>query len=101
MKIFNVIVGTQYIGMRIEGFQITTTFFKNKKKALDFAFNKASNYAESHDKIDKDNELLYNDSGDYEWKDSSYEWKEFYVSVEEVDLALDEDVICTLEYSDY
>jgi hypothetical protein len=97
MEIHKVMESQLTIGNRIEGFTNKCYIFTDKKKAADFAYEKACNY---NDETDNTNDVEYNKHGVYSWKDDHYEWDEYSLCIVTDTLNLKEDIINEVTFVD-
>jgi hypothetical protein len=126
MKVYKVICQKIHSGMRIEGFNANCYIFTDKKKALQFAYNDAKEYADanpdtrsdarsdarsdtkstnsdsdSESESDSEPEFKFNKEGSYTFEcTSGYDWPDYQVYIEKDNLDLKADIILTVGISD-
>lgn len=76
-----VTVVKNFIGMRIEAYNVTHQFFDKKEEALDFAYNKARELYKTEFR-NFDGKIKYKQSGKYAIHDKGYGWAKFAIDVE-------------------
>jgi hypothetical protein len=87
------------IGTRIESFNCKCTLFKDKRKALDFAYEQTCLYAKYNSQYTAPE---YNDEGYYcDNEGNGYDWKAFECDVLCKELDLDNDKLFTVSFRDY
>ena len=97
-------INRHWIGMRIEGYKNRCYIFTDKKKALDFAYNKACTYHKVLyvDRLDESDyvKAVYNNSGAYAVNDDHYSWALYSVHIEQNKLNFDNDIIIAVKVDD-